>query len=403
MPEAISVPLPKDRGESASVYLESKGLMPRKGTIRSSDYEDLRKCEYLYYLKHRLGLQPALSSSDALVGGQWYHTALEGIPFSVAWEARRDELLSVCKALGLSSDSIGSILEREEKMAKSAYCWHECSMKFYHPSVRKTTEEILAEYEVIDKEVLLQWREPEWKVPAVVRLDLLLYSKKQNSLYIADAKTCGGSPLVRMSTAPLEFQVRLYRFVVQKLLDSGALHEKYPSLPKDVSLSGMIHICVRKPSILMGQNDRNFELVTKTLKSGPRKGQTVTEKNYYGDPSFDNYLARCSDWYFAKGDYSHLAIEWETDPPVNISTTFFAAIPLMDNELQLQLNRIHEAASCTAFPDRFPRSGSFLREFGKLNIYHPFYFAPFHEWPKIIEDEGFIVSFRDSDAIGDSE
>jgi len=127
-------------------------------------------------------------------------------------------------------------------------------------------------------------------------------------LWIVDNKTTGKSPRIQSLGASFSLEVRLYRLLAEAA---------YP----DRKILGFIHNIIQKPTIRLSAEDRPFEEVSHTLKSGPRKGQVVTRKEFYGEPMYENYVERVRDWYVGRGRYAHLGPDRVENPALLESWT----------------------------------------------------------------------------------
>lgn len=410
-PEVQPIPMPEGRGFDALEWMCAHGCQPRVPTIRSSDVETLFKCPFAYYLTARLGIAPALHWSEALSHGSWFHKRLElwdAAPTVVdaermkAVSERQAEIEEIAKAVGIVGESLERMLQREADDAELAFAWFEALKEFKLPGtdLKDGFMGYLTRpwWRKLATEALVVWEDPKWPQTRLVgRLDNLLYHEKQNTLWILDAKTTKSSCLTRMSSCSLDFQTWHYIYIVKKLLETGVIHEQF-DLPKDVRLGGMLHLVCQKPTIRLSRDDRNFTIDTTPYKSGPNKGLPKNKKVYEGEPLIENYIERCARWYQGTEEYLDKRPEREADPPVNISRT---SASVLDGDNTEEYNRIldfvYEYATCDPIPKNFPRMGSYIRSFGGVSPYAPFYLTEPAHWPEIMQREGFIYSFRDED------
>jgi len=410
-PKTEGVPLPKGKGKSAKEWLEAYGFVPRNPTIRSSDYEMCLHCPFQYYLSRRLGLVPSLRWSSALSRGSWFHLRAEYLTelpevalrnLNLTLEKRKEELSEICNNRGIIGEERSSILVREERDMLTAVAWFEASSKFKIPGKNKTFLEYLNanHFDILGQEIIGKYEHPDYGT-LLAQFDMLLYHKKQNKIFVADFKTCSESPILRLSTCPIEFQTQHYLQILKFLIDCGRVSETF-GVPKNVEVGGMLHIAVKKPTISFGQRDRECETIEHTLTRGPRKGQVEIRRKYFGEPRFENYLKRVNSWYHATNEYEDEAPQRVTDPPINISTTYGSV--LMDqswvHEYHSRLNLIRHYSSVFPCPGNFPSSAGYIRSFSKLSPFAPFYLTPVTEWPSIIQQEGFVFEDRDEVAHG---
>ena len=120
-PEIQPVPLPTDRARSARHYLESEGLVPRIPSIRSSDYSSSLSDPFGYYLRRRLGLIPALSYSEALSRGSYFHTLFALYDRDDRWQifkrqcqSRLTEINNICKQLRVAESARADAVQNEQ-------------------------------------------------------------------------------------------------------------------------------------------------------------------------------------------------------------------------------------------------------------------------------------------------
>jgi hypothetical protein len=322
---------------------------------------------------------------------------------------RMEELSITCNQLGISGESKQKVMFREEKDFHCSVGWYEAAktipcyegMSFEEFLCSPHWHRLGTEYRLITS---VKTNDRSKPLKCVAQPDLLLYHKGQNSVWILDLKSTSYDPKVRAMGIPVDFQTEHYMFTVDALLKSGQFQRAF-NIPSDARLGGMMHLIVRKPSIEFGLKDRDFTIDDTPFKSGPRKGQPRMEKKYEGEPRLENYIQRCADWYHATGDYIDKAAEWEVSPPVGIS--FTSASLVLDTAIQeryLQRVRLIQryASDLEPHPSNFPMPDSPFNR-GSLSTYAPFMLAPVGEWPRLIEQEGFVVVRRDEPIPDDIE
>lgn len=414
------IPFPSSRGDDAVRWLETRGLTTHVPTFQSSDYELALTDPFLYYLQRRLGLCDPLRYSEALTRGTWAHVAIESlfqrlpdedrkVHFRTALDNRMTELSELASVGALPAAHIEAFLQVELRDAQQAQAWVETAWALEPAYAVLSSAKPKSWKAIFERPTLIclgteirlvTYPLGAKKPPAVIHVDALLWDQTTNMLWVADLKTCDCSPQVRALTCPIEFQTQHYLFTVEDLLKSGHLHEKFPLLPPDVKLGGMMHLVMQKPTIDFGQNDRPFTEYIHILKSGPRKDQSEVRREYTGEPQFELYLQRCSRWYRAKGEYEHLVEQRMEDPPVNISFTSWPKDPSNDihfEEYGARLKFLSDMATKPGRPDLFLRNPSNARLFGKLTPFSEFYVTPVQYWPTIIEQKRLTVKFRNAD------
>lgn len=386
--------------------------------IHSSDYRTALSDPFMYFLTRRLGITRALSSSQALSRGSWFHAiaeldTLQGepghptplTPSHPTWGKylslvadRIQELTETCATLGIVADGRRAILAIEQEDALTALAWY-CSASTVEITPKLGTfRRFLSEpfWTVLGREIPIS--SPLFfqghKNRSRTTLDVLTHDKGTNLLWVVDYKSCSESTKVRLASCPIEFQTYHNISLLQDALREGTIHRVFPDLPKDVQVGGMMHIAIQKPSLRFGQQDRNFTLDTSPFKSGPRKGQPRNEKNYFGDPDPANFRLRCDDWYNGRGEYSHLQTERDASPVVNISYTYARKLDDNDwNRYTQRLGLLLTLATQEPDPSLFHMSEE-LAPYSTLSPFAPFYLLPPSQWPEVLQQEGFIIRHR---------
>jgi len=397
--------------------LAQHGLVERRPPVRSSDFRSLGS-PFHYYLTRKLGLVPALRYSVALSQGTWFHAALEILlqpgmtgdqshtQYKAKLEIRMDELCNVCTTLAMGDARIREILATEEQDATCAWVWALTTKDMPINgaiSNGRTLHEFLSDpnFTPICQECILRTNlEVDDKrvapIDCVMQPDLLLHHHTQNSLWIVDYKTTGISPRMRAASCPIEPQTQHYMHILDHMVKTGQLQAKY-DLPSDVTVGGMLHAIIRKPTISFGQGDRDYILDTTPFKSGPRKGEPRNEKVYTGEPRLENYLERCRQWYRGEKDYIHLSGDRVADPVIDLS--FTSGTALMDShwtaQYRARLAAVNKWRIAAIEPHEYPWPTE-VHGSGTLDTYAPFVLRPVTEWPDIVLQEGFLVSDRDT-------
>ena len=410
-PATDPIPFPTDDSDSARTFLEAHGLVAVEPPLRSSDFPAALEDPFRYYLTRRLGLAPFLSYSTALNRGSWFHTAAQASQTSdpssfllAALDSRLAELKSVCDSVGVLPSAALTFAQRERRDFETASAWFEAafstpfhqgqSLSTYFSSFTHVASELTLRHTIT-----LNGR----SLPLVCTLDRLIL--RDNLLSIVDYKTCSEPPSIRLAKCPLEMQTWLYSFIVDELLSSGRLQQLL-NLPPSVTFGGMYHLAIQKPTIRLGLNDRPFRETPFTPSSGKNKGITRINREYYGEPSFARYLARCSSWYARTDEFSS---DPDSEPRVNISYIAPTLIrsPLTLKDLFTRLELLHSFSTRPANPDNFPKNpnGIYSYRGQSLSPFADLYFRPVREWPSIIQQARFVVDHRDdpSDSPSDPE
>lgn len=410
-------PMPRgDHGTPAREYLEGNGLVAVTPPIRASSVTRAIGDPFLYYLVDRLGIVPILSLSRALSTGSWFHARAEMMPFDTPGaplppedmarlrsrlDDRLVELRQLAAHMGLSADRTASILADEESdfalaLALYSVAFLKLQLPGYAPGMTVARYLNGSHFRTVSIENLytVEVRDPDMgTLTLAAQPDRLLLNTSNNHLWLVDYKTCQESPTTRLQTCTSEQQTLQYMHVISTLLQENP---EALDVPRGTALGGMIHIAAQKPSIRLSGNDRDFTISTRTLTRGPRRGQEVTEKEYFGEPKFDNYLNRVKEWLEGVGEYQHEAPLRATDPCVNMSTVHFGAVDRgMWARYHARIRQVARYATCEACPANFPDNPSSLRgQGGTLSPYLPFYTETVEKWPGIVARD-FLIRHRD--------
>jgi hypothetical protein len=441
-------PLPTDHGRSARLYLETEGIVSRIPSIRSSDYSSALSDPFGYYLRRRLGLVPALMHSEALSRGSYFHTLFALYDRDDRWKvfrgqcaARLDELNALCRSLAFTEATRVEAVQNEQLDQATAAAWFTAFESLGCIDGRSAQTE-LSSYEKLGAEIRLTWvdeRRP--KAKQVAQFDLLLYNRRTNALWIVDAKTTASPPLIRLSTVKHEFQTQHYLHALEWFLERGLLHKRFPSLPADARIGGMMHVAVLKPSISFGQSDRDFHWESEGKRTGvagriirtpvnlrdqgthviqwtanqpyavafcgtldecvaelhERTGKKP-EKAYTGEPSLHNFSNRCLRWYRGEGEYADRAPDFANDPPINISYTHSSVMLDSDwrSDYLSRVAMIYNLATLEANPCNFLKNIDAIRMGARLAQYSPFYLTEPKEWPALVNSRQFLIAHRDA-------
>lgn len=422
--------------------------MSRVPSIRSSDYSSSLTDPFGYYLRRRLGLTPALSYSEALSRGSYFHVLFSLYDRDDRWQifkrmcqSRLTEINKSCKELHISDNARAEMVQDEQVDQAFASAWYNAFENL--PCLNKQTAlDLLSDnYIKLGAELRLTWLDERFPLTRqVAQFDLLLLNRKTNKLWVVDAKTTAAPPLIRLSTVKEEFQTQHYLHALEWFFARGLLHKEY-NLPADVQLGGMMHVAILKPSIQFGQLDRSSHWESEGKRTGVSgrimrspvnlqdQGPYVIkwtagdpgpepfvgtqeeclqflhattgkkpERVYQGEPSLPQYMARCTRWYKGEEEYLARAPDFVNDPPINISYTH--ATVLLDKDWRLEyltrLAHIYSLATVEANPCNFLKNIDALRMGTKLAHYSPFYLTEPKEWPGLVQSQQFLVSHRDA-------
>ena len=319
-------------------------------------------------------------------------------------QIRKSELSEAGKRLGLSDDGRRRLQEQEESDYHLAMALYQISFQRLtlpnEPQGRTVSAflrlpcfRLLAVEQTFTFTLTLGSR----RIACALQPDALLYRDSDQTLWCIDYKTCAETPTIRLQTCSTEQQTLHYLHGLSVLLpDLRSLF----SLPETTKVGGMTHIAFRKPTIRLSGEDRAYTVNTRTLKTGPNKGQIRTEKVYEGEPLFSNYIRRCEEWLTGTGSYLHLADERKLNPSLNLSTVFYDRVDrCLWDRYHARMSHVASFVTRDPWPSNFPDNPASLRGLGgKLSPYLPFYTEPPSKWPQIIARD-FLIRHRDADLL----
>jgi hypothetical protein len=343
--------------------LKAHGIVARRSPLRPSEYETLRNDPFAFYLRSRLGITPWRHSSEALNVGRWVHLALEAHHLGMNVESFLDKCLDeevarlreAGEEAGATDTNIEYTIEAtvDERVKGEAFtnaAW------YYKP--------IPPQYKALDSEVLLYLplKAALTTAPSTLiqtEADLLLYNEEKREVWVQDTKTCSEAPEIRASTATWEYQTKVMRLLVTRLIESRVLQQRY------------------------------------NLHPGYAKAV---------------YMERCEDWYFGRNEFKHFELDRQSRPPVDISYVRWGpSEPVIDPEFEIQLREHAKYATQPAYPDRFPRSSSWVRKWesgfdpatgvSPLGIFYPD--DSIVQWPAFLGRDsshtpsGYLLQYRD--------
>lgn len=394
--------------------LESLGLVYQQPSLRASDISTAIGNPFAYFLRAGLRLRPLLPRNgpdvDPLEDGTWYHLANELDDYSVAdrypdfaharylerLEEAQLSLSSKCAAGGITGAHQLAILESQRKSALSALAWYTSARQlplkdglniaayFSQPNFITLARELrLSTTIVLNGE----------KHTINCRLDLLLFNKRSNRLWIVDAKTTSLDLHQRLSYCKFESQPRVHMLIVRALLADGTLQATF-SLPAKTELGGFIHHGILKPGIRLSGEDRDFSISTRTPTRGKNAGQEIVEREYFGEPKLSNYTQRVHEWMTATGRYEHLAPQ--RAPAVKPVVAFSALSateldrPPASSRFMSRLQNLARWASAGPDPSRYPfnEKDSFFR--GEISLFALLDCSPLSSWPTLLTKHLFI-------------
>ena len=337
----LKVPPSLKLGESGTQMSVVTGLPILQPPIRQSKTEDFWRCPRYFAWRHRFGVAPKKVGVGAVAPylGGLFHQYMEDWEQGIAEEdtfARQvSELNAAISKLAEWEDKegppgLGSKVETEQEKGLTTIYKARAMARVYQNSYPRTVKE---ETVLVEADMSVQL--PGFKSPIEGVLDKL-YKTDTGEYWIRDYKTVGRSLSVRAVTLAFEVQKVIY-----KLLGQAYLH----SIGEDPrKLVGIHHGLVGKPLINFGREDRPFTETTRVIARGKNKGETVTEKTYYGEPDFENYAGRVHEWFSATGHYETDKYKIQGNPRLLESNIRFASSGLSAEDLVV-LKEIDDAST----------------------------------------------------------
>jgi len=142
-------------------------------------------------------------------------------------------------------------------------------------------------WNVIGSEVNIIVEIPGIESPIEGTIDLLLWDREKNEIWIHDLKTTGKDPQKRQATAAFDPQTRIYRLLAEGYIRIGAavVLSTNERVPVDTPVVGVQYNVIKRPSIR--QKD----------KYKPEGADRARPQTY------DEYLAEVADWYAGRGEH----------------------------------------------------------------------------------------------------
>lgn len=291
--------------------------------LRQSNISACLHCPRYYMYRYRWGLeQKGIRKQGAKGLGSITHRLLQLGPDGEAQvrqeiEEQKEKLSASIEAgEDIFGEASKALQELSQQYAKAvAICrvlWEK------HPRSAALVS-LVAEEEFLTDVML------DGKVTTVIagRLDEIFLNKETRRLWVRDYKTTSRAIEGTIAGYAWSLQCRLYRLLahlyfldlisceeyLQDVKDSGKsnpnLDRRLETLKilkdyniEDTSPSGFVLDVIKTPTIVMGQQDRDYILYDHTITRGPRKGEVEKRKEYTGEePVFENYLERVKQWY----------------------------------------------------------------------------------------------------------
>lgn len=325
---------------------ERLGLKVRRPPIRQSLAEDRDYCLPYFMWKHRFGLvRKRAGPGRALTIGSFFHELMDanvrGLSEAEALEGCAARILDVSDRLTADEspfvetraaiDGMQKALSLARVMAEIAYKQYPLPPRY---SVLHTEHQ---------EHVRPSWMH-NWPVQGtldrLVSERVLTYDGKPTRYWVLDYKTTSKSPKLRAQTCMREWQTDIYWLLARETLRQAGLDPK--------ALVGIIHWIIQVPGITLCQNDRDFEMESRVLKSGPRKGQTIETRKWSGEPKWSNYYKRVGEWYRGTGFHDDRVETVKTDPPIIQSFVRYGSDPFAPQWKRTEVRRLYLA--CTREP-----------------------------------------------------
>lgn len=381
MPRSYTIkPLQRYDTPSRTIrFLRNHSIDDRQIPIRSSLFRLLRNCPRAFLHRARHGLIDKSGRPEALQMGDYFHVGVEALLngltadklsqfLAAQWKTRVDSWVSEANTLNMDPPTQQDFDIQREKYRR-AVNWAVTAWSVMPLNLQK--------YRVVGTELPIRLSVPGIGSPIVIRMDALLVDTDTNDIYIFDAKSTSHTPHVRMLAAPLDFQSRLYPYVVQRVLETGGLQQL--GIAPKARLRGFIHWVLQKPNI-------------RYLKT--------TEKNSGPQAAANELLARDRDWLLAQGEFHHLSVERTNNTqPIQMSMIPFDPHLMKDEGFMVQLRELDLACRRPGYPPMFPPIGdNLIPDYPGASIdpLLPLYEAHdnYAAWPRIIA-ENFAIQYRD--------
>lgn len=370
-------------------------IVPIRQSTCHTCHACIRKCMF----RNRLGLVPNRRKfkSAAHLGTLVHRFQQVGLAAKDVAKVRQEveKELEPCRQAIYSNDDLFGDAARTIKAAEDNFslAWVMAELFAEAYPTTPALQSVVKEQEVEASITIHEGGEtlPVWLAG---RLDDLQQLSTDDSFWIRDFKSTSrdlDDILVGYQWGP---QLRIYRILANAWLHQHG-REFLQTRPRPMQPVGMVARIetrgfilnvLQRPGIILSGADRNFSVKQRVLKSGPRKGETVEDKTYYGEPLFNNYLNRVRDWYRAqvasgemKQPFTSLMVPF-TEP---VMTDHFAQFLLGVRWVcTVRLGNASPADLARNFPK--DPSGSACRAFEQTCDYYPLCCAEPDNWPSII-------------------
>lgn len=293
-------------------------------------------CPRKFLLAVRMGLRLlGRPFPEALAIGGLFHRLLESYHLGQEEHAG----LRACYAMAYQwADAETAPAKARAGMDKNVALAQAMARAFIKRFPRRTGED----FEQLLVEEVIRVRPPGTNVDLEGTLDNAWRERATGLVWIEDYKTTSDEPEARVSTCSFEPATPVYRLLAES---------RYPG-----KVAGIVYTVILKPDSRLCGKDRDFTEEPRTFKSGPRKGVTITERKFHGEPKPENFCTRMGQWYDGEGEYIGLKDAWALKPPMIQAWVAFSGPPLT-REMQLVLHEAGKALRATPDLRRFYRRG----------------------------------------------
>jgi hypothetical protein len=327
--------------------------------LRQSSVDTCLRCKRCYMFRYRWGISPrAKQYMVASDRGKLLHRLMQlgpqGIPM-VRSEVN-DEVSKLLKIIDSGGDLMGDIARQVDDVENSYNQALVMATILWEKYPRPATHKVLAKEKTVKASIRLNdGSRPDLCIETELEgtLDEVVEDTESKLIWIRDYKTSSRDVMFTLTGYQWSLQCRMYRLLAGAYLQS---------IPEYVNRApeGFILEILQTPTITMCDKDRSFNLIEHTFKSGPRKGTTEMQKDYFGEPTFENYLQRCKEWYTAQGDVSVKAFGIRFSESV------------LPPELRMDLMTAAVYRLLPAVPENFPRdeTASYCKHYERVCPYY---------------------------------
>lgn len=352
--------------------MREEGYEPRKAIVRSSAWSLYEQCPAQFFWRYRWGLVPrtlrevgfASKPDSPLVFGTYFHWAQAASLMELEGQDKRayleekyqhslEERSGYAEMLQVPVDADTLRIDREAfdfATMLQDVAW----------SIKPLDTD---RYEVLSVEAKIKIRLKEFRGQTIIQPDALLRDRATGHVWIWDTKTTSYKPSVRMSVAPFDRQVQLYRAIIEAIAIRNTptikgLKDTLGIRPdKNEKPKGFIHHIVQKPNIRVRKADI---------------------KQVGAESAFSIFSGRCIEWMKGEGEFADKGELRRGDPgsdPVTVSHLAFGGLnSRQSNGLSRRLDNFTRACHCGPSPEFFwPTEEGIVSRYGYYSDYAPLY------------------------------